>query len=204
MIRPGVQDRFNTQKRKVMRKGELVEIEDRNQTNNARSESIATKPTFRQAYTEGHRCIIPAIEFDEPCWETGKNQWWNFRRADGQPWGVAGYWSEWTDPQTGEVVPNYTMVTVNCDSHPLASRMHKPELDAAGNFKSEQDKRSIVPLDPAHWECWLFGSNADADLLLELPPVEAYDAGPEPERPKPSKPPMSVRKQAGDSQERLF
>ena len=28
---------------------------------------------------------------------------WRFRRADGMPWGLAGLWSEWKDPQTGEI-----------------------------------------------------------------------------------------------------
>jgi putative SOS response-associated peptidase YedK len=34
-----------------------------------------------------------------------------FARVDGQPWVLAGLWSEWTDPVTGELVPSYTMLT---------------------------------------------------------------------------------------------
>lgn len=39
---------------------------------------------------------------DEPYWGTGKNIWWRFWREDGEPWALAGLWSEWTDPETGE------------------------------------------------------------------------------------------------------
>jgi putative SOS response-associated peptidase YedK len=73
------------------------------------------------------RCIIPAASFDEPNWETGKNVWWRFRRADGVPWGLAGLWNTWIDKETGDVWDNYTMLTLNADGHPLMGRMHKPD-----------------------------------------------------------------------------
>jgi len=96
-------------------------------TNNARSESVASKPTFRGPWARGQRCLIPADSFLEPNWESGKNEWWRFRRADGDPWGLAGLWNAWTDPATGEIVESYTMLTINADAHPLMSRMHKPD-----------------------------------------------------------------------------
>ena len=144
-------------------------------TNNARSETLAEKPTFRAAWARGQRCLIPAASFDEPNWESGKAQWWEFRRADGRAWAIAGLWSEWVDPETGEVLPNFTMPTINADHHPLMSRMHRPDPDLAPDA---QDKRSIVPLDPADWATWLGGSADAARALLKLPPAADYDAGP--------------------------
>jgi hypothetical protein len=41
-------------------------------TNNARSEEVAQKPSFRTAWSRRQRCIIPAQDFDEPNWETGR------------------------------------------------------------------------------------------------------------------------------------
>lgn len=147
-------------------------------TNNARSETVATKETYRAAWARGQRCLIPAWAFDEPCYETGpKSVWWSFRRADGQPWAIAGLWSEWVDPRTGEVVASYTMLTVNADQHPLMRRMHKPDPDLPA---SAQDKRSVVPLDPAAWRAWLTGDQETARALLQLPPAEAFEAGPAP------------------------
>ncbi len=45
-------------------------------TNNARFEEITTKASFKSSWTYGKRCIIPAVSFDEPNWESGKNIWW--------------------------------------------------------------------------------------------------------------------------------
>lgn len=156
----------------------------RRSTNNARNESMRKSPVFGPAWRAGKRCIIPAASFDEPCWETGKNVWWEFARADGKPWGIAGLWNEWTDPDSGEVVPNFSMITLCADSHPLMSRMHRPEYESDGKtLKVEQDKRSILVMEPADWSTWLFGSEDEALSLLKLPPAETFDAGPVGSRP---------------------
>ena len=84
-------------------------------TNNARSEEVHAKASYKLPWARGQRCLIPALDFDEPCWETGKNQWWRFRRRDGQPWGLAGLWNTWMDRRTGEVHETYTMLTINAD-----------------------------------------------------------------------------------------
>jgi putative SOS response-associated peptidase YedK len=144
-------------------------------TNNARSEELAAKPTFRDPWKRGQRCIIPAASFDEPCWETGKNIWWRFRRADGAPWGLAGLWNTWVDKATGEVVDSYTMLTLNADAHPLMRRMHKPEPDLP---PGAQDKRSVIPIEFGDVEQWLHGSLDNAKSLLKLAPVDVFDAGP--------------------------
>jgi putative SOS response-associated peptidase YedK len=144
-------------------------------TNNARSEELAAKPTFRDPWKRGQRCIIPAESFDEPCWETGKNIWWRFRRADGAPWGLAGLWNTWVDKITGEVVESYTMLTLNADAHPLMRRMHKPEPDLP---PEAQDKRSVIPIEFGDVEQWLHGSLDDARSLLKLASVDVFDAGP--------------------------
>lgn len=34
-------------------------------------------------------------------------------------------WSEWTDPASGEVIPNFTMITQNCDQAPVFNLMHR-------------------------------------------------------------------------------
>jgi putative SOS response-associated peptidase YedK len=145
------------------------------QTNNARAEELASKASFREPWLRGQRCIIPAASFDEPCWETGKNVWWRFRRTDGAPWGIAGLFNPWTDPTTGEVIESYTMLTLNADHHPLMRRMHKPKPDRPA---AAQDKRSVIPIEVADVDQWLSGSLEDATQLLRLAPVEIFDAGP--------------------------
>ncbi|HPW28165.1 MAG TPA: SOS response-associated peptidase family protein [Rhodoferax sp.] len=140
-------------------------------TNNTRRERMATAPTYRDAWKRGQRCLIPAVSFDEPYWGTGKNIWWRFWRADGAPWALAGIWSEWTDPETGEVVPNYSMITQNCDAHPLLSLMHKPDSKLPSD---QQDKRAVVPIERADWDAWLNGTLKQAEALIRVPDLAMF------------------------------
>ncbi|WP_457427896.1 SOS response-associated peptidase [Roseateles sp. P5_E7] len=150
----------------------------KNLTNNARFETIGDKPSYSLAWKRGQRCLIPAQWLREPNWETGRNIWWNLRRADGLPWMVAGIWADWTDPETGEVLPSFAMVTFNVDSHPLLRRLHKPVVDPVTKIQLPpelQDKRGEAHIRPADWHTWLQGSEEDAVRLLVPPPVEAFD-----------------------------
>ncbi|MBO9679531.1 MAG: SOS response-associated peptidase family protein [Acidovorax sp.] len=144
-------------------------------TNNARSEELQAKASYKTPWARSQRCIIPAQDFDEPCWETGRNVWWRFRRADGRPWGLAGLWSVWTDPASGELLESYTMLTINADAHPLMSRMHKPNPKLGPD---QQDKRSVIPIDAGDVDQWLAGTVQEAQQLLRLAPVEIFDARP--------------------------
>jgi putative SOS response-associated peptidase YedK len=144
-------------------------------TNNARYEEITQKASFKQSWQYGKRCIIPATSFDEPNWESGKNVWWRFRRADGAPWGLAGLWNTWTDKSSGEIVESYTMLTLNADQHPLMSRMHKPDPKLGPD---DQDKRSVVAIELKDVDTWLFGTQEVASRLVKLTPVEIFAAGP--------------------------
>lgn len=138
-------------------------------TNNCRIETAATAPTFKGSWTRGQRCIIPAEDFDEPYWGSGRNIWWRFSRGDGQLWALAGLWSEWTDAESGQLVLSYTMLTQNCDSHPVLSLMHKPDPSLPPD---KQDKRTVVPIERADWDQWLKGSPEEALALVRTPGTE--------------------------------
>lgn len=185
MIRPGSPVRVERKKPRPRQKlGDIL------QTNNARRETMKTLPTYRGAWAAGQRCLIPADWFQEPYWgithEDPLTRWersvpWHFRRADGDPWMLAGLWSEWTDPATGEVVPNYTMLTQNCDGHRLLALMHKPDVDPVTKVPlpvARQDKRTVAPIERAAWATWLEGTPEEAEALIRVPPVEAFAHGP--------------------------
>ena len=144
-------------------------------TTNARFEEITTKASFKSSWTYGKRCIIPAVSFDELNWESGKNVWWRFRRADGAPWALAGLWNTGTDKTTGEAAESYPMLTLNADLHRLMNRMHKPDRKLRPDG---QDKRSAVPIELDDVDPWLGGSREAAAALVRLPPAEVFDAGP--------------------------
>jgi putative SOS response-associated peptidase YedK len=133
------------------------------------------KASYKQPWSRGQHCVIPAWAFLEPNWESGKHVPWIFRRADCLPWGLAGLWNLWVDPQTGELVESYTMLIQNADEHPLMRRMHRPDPKRAPDL---QDKRSVVPIEFADVDLWLFGTVEQAMALVQLPPVDRIDARP--------------------------
>ncbi len=113
-------------------------------TYNARSETVHEKPSFRDAWRRGQRCVIPAEAIYEPNWETGKAVRWRIGRADGAPMAIAGLWSVWRAPD-GRSIPTFTMLTINADEHRLMKRFHKPG----------DEKRMVVILDDADMDAWL-------------------------------------------------
>lgn len=113
-------------------------------TYNARSETVAVKPSYRDAWRLGRRCIIPAMAFYEPDWRSGRAVSTRISRADGQPMGIAGIWSGWKAP-SGETVRSFSMLTVNADEHPLTNRFHKPG----------DEKRMVVILREDQFASWL-------------------------------------------------
>jgi hypothetical protein len=67
------------------------------------------------------------------------------------------------------------MLTQNCDAHPLLRRFYKPEPSLPAD---QQDKRTVVPVDPVDFRTWLTGMNEEAAALVHLQPVALYDAKP--------------------------
>lgn len=146
-------------------------------TNNARDDRIATAWTYRFPWAKGQRCLIPASNFTEPYWGLHeKHIPWRFKRADGHPWALAGIWSEWVDPATGEVLPNFSLITQNVDAHLLLKLMHKPDKKLSAE---NQDKRGVVPVEREDWDAWLHGTIDQARGLIKLPSVEVFEHGPE-------------------------
>ena len=129
-------------------------------TFNARSETIAEKPTFRDAWKKAQRCISPAMSVFEPDWRSGKAIAAEVSRRDGEPMGIAGIWSVWRSP-AGRV-ESYTMLTVNADDHAMFKLLHKPQ----------EEKRMVVILNPDSYETWLKGTQSDIAPLIRQCPAE--------------------------------
>lgn len=115
-------------------------------TYNARTETVATKPSFRSAWKRQQFCAIPVDNFFEPSYESGKPVRWQIEHADGKPLCVAGLW-EWRPNGGPDDRPliSFTMLTINADDHPLMRRFHKPG----------DEKRMIVLLDFDEVDAWL-------------------------------------------------
>lgn len=105
---------------------------------NARAESMADKPAFRDPLKHG-RCIVPASGYYE--WHTGpdkKKQPYYITRADGEPMALAGLYATWSGPE-GEEIDSVATITV-----------------AANRQLSEiHDRMPAILLDPAQQDDWL-------------------------------------------------
>lgn len=134
-------------------------------TYNARSETVASKPSFRDAWAKGLHCIIPAEAIFEPDWRSGKPIPTRISRIDGKPMGIAGLWSTWKSPQ-GDIVHSYTMLTVSATDHALMRQFHKPN----------DEKRMVVILPDDQYVNWLQASPAQSMVFLRRYPAAALQA----------------------------
>lgn len=134
-------------------------------TFNARRETAATLPSFRDAWRKGYRCIIPAEAIYEPDWRSGKAVATRITRADGQPMGIAGLWSWWKSP-AGEELLSFAMLTINAQEHSLMRNFHKPG----------DEKRMVVILPAERFTDWLVAKPDDAMEFMRQLPAEAMQS----------------------------
>ena len=89
---------------------------------NAKAESVSRLPMFRDAYAR-RRCIVPVDGFFE--WRAIKAHGRSgprYRNEDGSPFGLAGLWENWRNPNTGEWERTFAIITV--PSNELVGQIH--------------------------------------------------------------------------------
>ena len=125
-------------------------------TYNARSETAFEKPSFRTAWRNRQFGLVLCDNFYEPSYQTGKAVRWKIERADQQPFGIACLWDKWTDPESGELIVSFSMLTVNADEHPVMKQFHKPG----------DEKRTPVIISPESHLAWLSSDLSDAQSWM--------------------------------------
>ena len=147
-------------------------------TYNARSETVDRLASFKKAWSNGQRCIVPVECIYEPCYETGKAVRWRIQQPADVPFGIGGIWCAhpWMKDQTGEPVLSFAMLTVSGEGHPVFERMHRPNVE----------KRMVLVIDPAEYERWLQCPIAEAVTFFKpwQGPLDAFPAPVEPRRKK--------------------
>ena len=98
---------------------------------NARAESIAEKPMFKDAYRK-RRCIVPIDAF----YEKKKGRLYKFFMKDRQPFGVAGIWENWRNP-AGDWERTFCVVTVEANDL-VGCRAGVPRVDGRQNGGCER------------------------------------------------------------------
>ena len=110
---------------------------------NARAESLAAKPSFRDAL-QTRRCVIPTTGFYE--WETrhDSGQPWYFHAPQDEPLYFAGLWEIWAAPD-GALLESCTLITTapNALMRPIHDRM--PALLSADTCETWLDPRILQP-----------------------------------------------------------
>jgi len=107
-------------------------IVERSPLINARAETLASKPSFEEAFRL-RRCLILADGYYE--WQkrsTGK-QPWHMRMSDGSVFGMAGLWERWQG-HDGTVLSSCAIITTESNSlnQPIHDRM--PVIVKPGDY----------------------------------------------------------------------
>ena len=105
--------------------------------NNARAETVAEKPSFREAYRK-RRCLIPANGFYEWKPEGGRKQPYYIYPSNGELFAFAGLWEAWSGP-TG---PLETCAIITTEANEKMSAVH--------------DRMPVI-LAPRDYSKWLAG-----------------------------------------------
>jgi putative SOS response-associated peptidase YedK len=122
---------------------------------NARSETMAEKPAFRDAFA-GRRCLVLADGFYE--WEKrpdGSTQPWWVTREGGEPFAFAGLWATWRSRPDVEPLRTCTIVTTRASSD--LAHIHD---------------RMPVMLDQGAEDAWLDGGTPPGTLAELCAPLE--------------------------------
>ncbi len=103
-------------------------------TFNARAETVAEKPMFRDAFKK-RRCIIPASGFFEWTGSKGEKVPHLFTAADGSPiLAFAGLWDRWTEPESGDEVLSATIIVSGASEWMAPYHDRMPVLLGADDF----------------------------------------------------------------------
>ena len=126
---------------------------------NARSETLAEKPSFRTAYKR-RRCLVLADGYYEWRQESGREPKTPFyiRMASNKPFAFAGLWEAWRPPGEEDSLLSCTIIT--CPPNEMLEQIHH---------------RMPVILDEEAYELWLNPAEqtpSNLDLVLEPYPAE--------------------------------
>ena len=119
---------------------------------NARAETVAEKPSYRNAYKH-RRCLVLADGFYE--WQRGGDVKvpYYISLASGESFALAGIWENWTNKETGESLQTTSLITTD-----------------ANDFMAPLHHRMPVILEAGTATEWLAGSSDLLDDVASITP----------------------------------
>jgi putative SOS response-associated peptidase YedK len=126
----------------------------REQTLNAKAETVTVKPSFRHSI-KAKRCLVLVDGFYE--WQHLKNQTYPYyiHLKDNQLFAFAGIWDAWTNKETKETLKTFSIITAQ--ANPLLSLIHNTK------------KRMPVILRPEDERRWLSDISVEEAMSLLTP-----------------------------------
>lgn len=126
-------------------------------TYNARTETVASKASFRHAWKNNQFALVPVDTFYEPKYIDGKSYWYSVSREDGDPFTVAAIYDDAIIE--GEKVRSFSMLTINANQHPFMKQFHNPN----------DEKRSIIVIPEESRQDWLHCDHEEAsEFFFEM------------------------------------
>jgi putative SOS response-associated peptidase YedK len=124
---------------------------------NARAETVAEKPSYRNAYKH-RRCIVLADGFYEWRRDGEVKTPYYISLASGEPFALAGLWENWQDKESGESLQTATLITTDANA-----------------FMQPLHHRMPVVLEANSATDWLAGSDDLLDDVAAItPPLQAW------------------------------
>lgn len=139
---------------------------------NAQAEHLFTSWPWRKLWRQ-RRCIIPVTGFFEPHYdESGLSRPYYIQRTDGGLFSIAGLYDEWPDPESGNTLLSFVMITISANpmlreihnggAHPFRMPLILPDERAEGWLDSsterqEEVERYLVTPDDKDFEAWPVG-----------------------------------------------
>lgn len=127
------------------------------QTFNTPFETISKNLGFSEAWSAGHRCVVPATAIYEPDWRSGVVRDTKVSRADGRIMGIAGLWAFLPSP-VGAHALCFTMLTVKAENY----------LPMRNLLAPEEPKRMVVILPEESYSDWLQADVKSAEGFMKL------------------------------------
>ena len=150
---------------------------------NARAETVAEKPSFREAFKR-RRCLVVADGFYE--WqkrEQGPKQPYYITLKSGGPMAFAGLWERWSDRESNETIESCTIIVTDANKllRPIHDRM--PVIIAPENFDAWLDTSGgleialalLQPFPPAALEAYAVSTRVNKPQNDEASLIEPFE-----------------------------
>jgi putative SOS response-associated peptidase YedK len=133
---------------------------------NARAETVAEKPSFRNAFAK-RRCLVPADGFYEWKRENGFKTPYYIYHATGKPMSFAGLWESWTPKaEKSEQHTESDLFSTHVEKPPPLNTFTIITTEANEKLKGLHDRMPVV-ITPAKRDVWL-SPDTRPDQLEEL------------------------------------